>query len=121
MIYKHESLSSSRTLGARDFTNKDFGLLSFPVRKPPWPGNFRTFESLKPPKLAMRLSAGEREVHGDGRIHLDRLAVQNVGTILPLLDRVESRLVQQRRSAPLHVQILNGAILVDNRIQNHRA
>src|SRR4051812_25684248 len=67
----------------------------------------------------IRLAAGKREVHLYGRFDLDRLAVQQVWLVLPLLYSFD-RCWSQHRVTADQLQILNVAVLADLRLQHYR-
>src|SRR5579859_724068 len=66
------------------------------------------------------LSARQGEIDGDGRIHLHRFAVQNVGPIAPLFHRLHSCLIQQWGSRAYDAQVLNGTVFPDHGGQHDR-
>src|SRR6516225_6978053 len=65
------------------------------------------------------LSSTQREVHVDLRIDFDRLVVQQVRTILPLLYSLNGGR-RQHRMSPDYVQVVHGAIFADDGLQYDR-
>src|SRR2546423_11909797 len=66
------------------------------------------------------LAPGEGKVNLHLRIDFDRLSVQQVGLVLPLLHGLDRGRCQHRMPAD-QLQVLNGAILADLRLQNYHA
>src|SRR5579883_1166328 len=65
---------------------------------------------------AVGLLLAQREVHVDLSLHLDRLSVEEGRLVHPLFHRFESGRDQQRVAAD-HFEMLNGAVLGDDRAQ----
>src|SRR5438105_2405891 len=66
------------------------------------------------------LSAAQVEIDSDRGLYFNRLSVQNVGPVLPLLHRIERRLHQHGMAAH-HPQVFDVPTFTDNGVENHRA
>ena len=83
--------------------------------------NFRDRPRFNPvliTSVASLLRAGQCKVHRDVRFYFDRLAVQNIWLILPLLYRLNSR-GGQHGVAAHDFKILNFSSLADEGAQKH--
>src|SRR5271157_4390730 len=93
----------------KEFSNQERSRSSRP-RPTPAEGTHRTAST-------KFLAACKREHHVHGGLHFHRLAVQVVGLIAPLLHGFERGRGQHWVSAD-HVQVLNGTVLADHRLQD---
>src|SRR6185312_338061 len=70
------------------------------------------------PLLPVALTAGKREVHRNLSIHFDRLAVQKVGLIAPLLYGINSSRGQHWMPTD-DMKVLYSSVFPDNCLENH--
>lgn len=66
-------------------------------------------------------SAIEREVYRNGRVHLGRLVIEQIGLIPPLLHRIQSIIVEHWIRGGSNRQLLDRPRFGNNRVQNHRS
>lgn len=57
------------------------------------------------------------KAHGDGRLHCDRLPIQQCGLVAPLAHGFERRLHEERMPGD-NLQFAHAPVLVDDRVQD---
>lgn len=65
------------------------------------------------------LALRQRELDGDSRFTLDRVAIDKVGFVSPLLDRLNGRVRQQPISRN-DVDVPHRSVAINNNVQHHR-